>query len=1004
MRSLCQRVLFLVLAVSLPSLLGAQERVITGRVLSADGGAPLPDASVRVVGTVTGSFANTNGSFTINVPSGSTQLRISLLGWRTQDVQVTGGQAGPVIVLLLQDPLMLDEMVVTGTATTVSRRNLANAVATVNAEQLAKVPAATFERQLMGKIAGADIQANNGAPGGGMQINLRGVTSIIGQSTPLFVVDGVIVSNDEFDSGTNVITRASGRSFANGFSSSQDNAANRIADLNPADIETIEILKGSSAAAMYGSKASNGVILSTTKRGQAGDASFSVSQRFGTFDLSNKLDLRVCNTLDEAIDAFGPRAADFYEPGRAFDQEELLAGNNELSYETLVSVSGGNENTRYFASGLNKHDGGIIDGTFYNKQSLRLNLDQNLGDRAVLGLNVNTIRTNTGRGFTNNDNRSVSYWMTLPQTPTFIDIGRDENGDFRKNPFANSNPLQTAALATNDELVWRVIGSADLQIDLFSGSQHSFAFVGTAGSDFFTVKNRVFSPAELQFEPLDSKVGTTFQGNSSSRNLNTSTTLVHTYQPGSALRASTSFGFQYEDRELDVTRILNENLIVGQSNIDQGTNPGIFQNRQRTKDLGLFAQTELLLLDERVTLVGGVRADKSSNNADPSEFFWYPKAAAAYRFRNLIPGAIDELKLRGAWGQSGNQPQFGAKFSVLNSGNNQGLQTLNVSTVTVSEDLHPERQQEFEAGLDATLFSSRAQLEVTLYERRVTELLLNRALPPTTGFTTAIFNGGEIRTRGVESSLMVVPVSTGNFSWTSTTIFSLDRSKILDLPVPPFAAGGFGTALGGFRIENNESPTRIVGRDTVSVDNDPRCDGPCVVGDRIVTGIGDINPDFRMGFSNQFTFGGLSLYSLFDWQQGGDVINLTRWLFDLSKTAADFADPCVTGCVNDETLGEQRLRLYPGRTTKVWVEDATFVKLREVTLTYDFPQEFAQSIWGAVSSLRLNVSGRNLITWTDYTGLDPEVSNFGSQAIARNLDVAPFPPSRSFWLSLDVTF
>jgi hypothetical protein len=261
-----------------------------------------------------------------------------------------------------------------------------------------------------------------------------------------------------------------------------------------------------------------------------------------------------------------------------------------------------------------------------------------------------------------------------------------------------------------------------------------------------------------------------------------------------------------------------------------------------------------------------------------------------------------------------------------------------------------------------------------------------------------------MRTRGVESSLMVVPINTGNFSWTSTTIFSLDRSKILDLPVPPFSAGGFGTALGGFRIENGESPTRIVGRDTVSVDNDPRCDGPCVVGDRIVTGIGDVNPDFRMGFSNQFTFGGLSLYSLFDWQQGGDVVNLTGWLFDLSGTSADFTDPCVNACVGDETLGEQRLRIYPGRTTKVWVEDATFVKLRELTLSYDFSPEFAQSIWGQVSSLRLNVSGRNLITWTDYTGLDPEVSNFGAQAIARNLDVAPFPPSRSFWLSLDVTF
>jgi len=997
----------LLLALALPTSLTAQQREVTGQVLSQTALQPLKDAAVQVAGTRTGTFTDADGRFVVSVPAGAATLEVSLLGWRTTVVDVAAAESS-VVVQLVRDALRLDELVVTGQVTSVARRNLANAVATVSADELTQVPAASIEQQLTGKVAGADIQANSGAPGGGMQINLRGVTSIIGASTPLYVVDGVIVSDVAIDGGSNVVQRASGGSFNNGFASNQDNAPNRIADLNPNDIESIEILKGGSAAAIYGSKASNGVIIITTKQGREGAPRYSFTQRFGTFDLANKLGLRTFETLDEAVEAFGPRAADFYVAGQVFDHEEELAGNNSLSYETAASVSGGSANTRYFASGLLKHDGGIVTGTYYDKQSLRLNLDQSLGSWATLGLNTNLIRSRTGRGFTNNDNRSISYWMTFPQTPTFVDIRANADGDFPENPFANSNPLQTAARATNDEEVWRMIASTDLTADLWSGGDQSLQLVTTAGVDFFSLKNNVFSPPDLQFEPDDGKPGTTYQGNTTNRNLNVSGNLVHAFR-GNALSATTSIGVQYEDVDLDITRVLNEDLIVGQSNIDQGTNPGVFQRRQRTRDLGFFGQEELLLLDERLTLVAGVRADKSSNNADPSEIFVYPKFAAAYRFPDIAPGLLDELKIRGAWGQTGNQPRYGDKFSVLNSGNIAGLQTLRISTTTVAEDLRPERQRELEAGFDATLFDRVAQLEFTAYERRITDLLLRRALPPTTGYATSVFNGGVLETRGIEGALTVVPIQTDDFQWTSTTTFSLDRSEMVELPVPPFRAGGFGTALGGFQIEEGKSPTQIVGRDTV-VANDPRCvvDGPCepgtAAGTRIVTGIGEANPDFRMGFSNDFRFGNFNVYSLWDWQHGGDVVNLTAWLFDLSRTSDDFNDACVENCVDGETLGEQRLRLYPGRTSTIWVEDGSFVKLRELTLTYEVPAETASRLWGGVEGMRVSLSGRNLLRFTSYTGLDPEVSNFGSQAIARNIDVAPYPPSRSFWLSVDLTF
>lgn len=1001
--NLVRRLALSLLLLAMPMAVSAQAREITGRVVTETGQAPLADVAVQLVGTQRGAFTDANGRFSITVPAGPVQLRVSLIGWATQTVDIDAGQMN-VTISLARDVLNLDEIVVTGQATSVARRNLANAVATVSSDELTKTPAASLEQQLAGKIAGADIQANSGAPGGGLQVNLRGVSSIIGAATPLYVVDGVIVSDISVASGTNVIERASGGAFGSGFASNQDNAPNRIADLNPNDIESVEVLKGASAAAIYGSKANNGVIIITTKRGRSGAPQFSLTQRFGTFDLSNKLGLRRFNSMQEAVDVFGPRAADYWD-GNFYDHEEEIAGNNPLSYETALSMSGGTPDTRYFASGLVKHDGGIITGTYYDKQSLRLNIDQNLGDRATIRVNMNGLHTKTGRGFTNNDNRSISYWMTFPQTPTFVNIQK-QGDDWPDNPFANSNPLQTAALAKNDEQVWRIISSAELQVDLLQSDDQSLRFTGNAGADFFNLKNVVFSPPELQFEPLDGKPGTTFLGQTDNLNLNAGGSLVHEWHPESmGISATTSLGMQYEQRELDVARILNEDLIVGQSNIDQGTNPGIFQNRQKVRDLGFFAQEEVLLLDERLLLTAGLRADRSSNNAEPDKYFYYPKFAGSYRFPDLIPGKVDEFKLRAAWGQAGNQPLYGSKFSNLNSGNIAGLQTLNISTTTVAEDLHPERQRELEGGFDATLFNQRAQLEFTAYQRRITELLLRRALPPSSGYNTAIFNGGVMKTTGYEAALQLLPISKPDFEWNSRVTFSKDKTIIEELPVPPFAAGGFGTALGGFRVEEGKSATQIVGRDTTTVVNDPRCDGDCPIGTRIVTGVGDANPDFRMGFSNEIRKGPFSLYSLFDWQHGGDVINLTAWLYDLSQTAGDFADPCnISGCQDGETLGEYRLRVYPGRTSKVWVEDGSFLKLRELTLTYDVPQDLVQGIWGRARFLRLSLSGRNLYTWTGYSGMDPEVSNFGAQAIGRNVDVAPYPPSRSFWLSVDIGF
>lgn len=980
----------------------AQEREIQGSVLAIETDAPLSGANVVVVGTTTGTLTGPNGEFTLSVPAGDVELRVSLIGYQSEDVVVPAGQS-TVTVSLAQDVLDLEGVVVTGQATSVARRNLANAVSTVTAEQLDRAPAQTVETALQGKVAGANISANSGAPGGGMQVNLRGVASINAASQPLYVIDGVVVSNEAIASGANALTNAAGNANA----SNQDNPVNRIADLNPNDIASVEVLKGASAAAIYGSQASNGVILITTKSGTAGVPRYRVSQEFGMYQLSNTIGSRTFETLDEALATYagfaGATAADTarisqsYGDGTAFDHEEQLAGRTDLSTRTSFSISGGDETTRYYASGLLLDDAGIIQNTGYEKQSIRLNLDQRVGPRINLGLNTNLIHSVARRGLTNNDNTGTSYYVTFAGTPTFVDLTPSEEGIYPNNPRERSNPLQTAALLTSDEDVWRFIAAMNADAELFETGTQSLVFRAAGGADYFTQENELFSPPVLQFEPQDGLPGTSILANSDNLNVNGSANLVHTFAPvGGALTATTSAGVQYQDSDLNIARITGRNIVGGQRNVDAATVQSIVENRARTRDLGVYIQEEMLLLDERLLLTAGVRADRSSSNGDPDQFFYYPKAATSYRFPNLGT-YVDELKLRVAYGETGNQPLFGQKFTPLSATNNiGGLPGLVVVGLAGDPDIEPERMREIEGGFDAVLFGGNAELNFTFYQQNITNLLLQRALAPSTGFVTQFFNGGELETRGIEVALDATPIRTDDFSWVTRTTFYTTESTIVELPVPAFETGGFGTALGAFRIQEGRSATQIVGN---TVEND----------EVVVRQIGDATPDFNMAFINDLTFGRFNLSSLFDWQQGGDIINLTKLLYDLNQNSADYELPAGVGSVrpipecSPNCSGRERLAGF-GRYTQQYIEDGSFLKLRELSLSYNLPPELLASVWSGAESVQIRLSGRDLITITDYSGLTPEVSNFGSQPIARNIDVGPFPPSRSFWLGIDIGF
>jgi TonB-dependent starch-binding outer membrane protein SusC len=969
----------------------AQVRQITGRVTNSQDDQGLAGATVAVSGTAIVAETNNDGNFVVGAPDGDQTLVVRAIGFKRQQVSVPGSQAS-ANVALEPDVFNLEEIVITGQATGVERQNLPNAVATVSASELNRAPAPTLESALQGKIPGAYIQANSGAPGGGYQLNLRGVSTINASVDPLYVVDGIVVSNAAIPNGQNAVSCAQ----CGGNPRNQDNPVNRIADLNPQDIERIEVLKGGSAAAIYGSKATNGVVIITTKRGQVGKPQFSMSQKFGFSSRANELGSRTFSTLDEALSVFSDTAAvtAAFQPGRSFKFEDQLYGEKGLSYETNASVSGGTENTKYFISGLVKNDEGIALNTGYKKQSLRSNLDQELGSGVQIQVNLDGTHSLSKRGLSNNDNSSTSPYVAFSGTPSFLDLlpaGGIRDGllpaDFPTNSFVASNPLQTFNFLKNDEDVWRILGTTTLRWSAIRSARSNLQFTGVGGVDYFQQDNNLVSPPELQFENADGQPGTVVLSKSSNRNLNAALNLSHIFNPSASEEGTqwtTSAGIQYEERRLFATQILARTLLPGQESPQQTTSQTVGSRLEPERDLGIFGQEEVLLANRRLLLTAGLRADRSSSNGNTDKFFFYPKFAASYRFARPF-GGVDAIKLRGAYGQTGNRALFGSKYVTDTTGTIGGLFGTYINNRSGDPLIQPERQEEFEGGIDATFGDGRAELTLTVYQRNIRDIILEQTVAPSVGQELRVFgNGGRLRNRGLEASLTLQPVQSRDVNWIFRTTFFANRAKITELNVPPFQTGGFALSLGTFQLEEGSSPTQIFGL----AGTDP------VTGAPIAGKVGDANPDFQMSFSNDIDFKRFTLGFLFDWKFGGDIINLTEFLYDGVANSKDFV-----------TAGAARASRLSAGFTDAYVQNGSYLKLREVNLSYNLPDGFTSRLFGSgVRYTRLSLTGRNLLRITPYRGLDPEVSNFANQAIVRNIDVAPFPPSRSFFLSIDLGF
>jgi TonB-linked SusC/RagA family outer membrane protein len=960
---------------------------VTGKVIEGATNQPLLGANVIIKGTATGAVTDFDGNFSINVENFPATLVFSTLGFKTVEVVLTEPRV--VNVTLEESSTGLNEVLISGLASSTKRSNSANAVASVSADQLTGVTVQSgLDGALYGKFTGAEIKSNSGAPGGGISMRLRGVTSIFGDQQPLFIVDGVYVDNSSIGLGNNIVSQAAGGGNP---SSNQDDASNRIADIDPEDIESVEILKGASAAAIYGSRAAGGVVLITTKRGKLGRPQTSFSQVVGFRSPTQLLGIR--DYTQAQITALGG-------PSNAVlrDYEAEVFDKTRVSSTTRFSTSGANENTDYFFGATHRNEPGLVDNTGYTKSSVRLNIGQRFNDWLDLYVTTNYINSESDRGFFNNGNanRTVGYAMAF--TYPWEDLS-PVDGVYPQGG-AGSNALETIALTTNKEEVSRFIGSAKTNVKLWSTDNQRLKLVLEGGFDQYTLRTTSIFPSGLTyFRDPTSLGGVSISGTTISTNYNLSVFLVHNLDLDNGLSFSTQVGSFVQDFDRNTVITIASGLNGSQTNLGQSSNVSTQQTIRPQRDKGFFAQEEINFNDQIIGTFG-IRGDKSTNNGNADEMNYYPKANLALNLHKFDFWSIDELssfKPRIAYGEAGRFPNFNDRFSLMNAQFIGGASGLSPGNLRGNPNIGPERQTELEFGLDFGLLDNRFNFEISFYNKKISDLLIQSQFPTSSGFTTEVVNGGELVNKGVELGLNANILQKDDFSWNASIKWWKNKSEVTSLDVPSFTNGGFAASLGQFLIQEGKSATQIVGTYDASAftaeeiaRRDPEGDGFFVYG--------NAEPDFQMSWYNEIKYKSFDFTFLWHWKKGGDNINLTTLLYDLAGTTWDYndtgLDPSGQLSNGDYRAGQAFVNPDPV------IEDAGYVKLREVGVFYTLPDGLVKY----ADKIKVGISGRNLINIFDYNSYDPEVSNFGNNVLANNVEVTPYPTSKFINFHLNVNF
>ena len=1018
MRKFCGVVAVLIAAL-LPATVSAQSATVTGRVVDQSTQRPLAEAQVNIAGTNRGTTTNAQGVFTItNVPTGSVEVRASRYGYQqgTQRITAAAGQTATVTFALSQAVVELGGLIVTATGQEQRVREVGNAVTKIELQEVELAPVQNFSQLLQGRAPGVTIIQNSGTVGAASRIRIRGASSVSLSGTPLMIVDGVRVNND---------TEATGL-FTGGQSVS------RIDDLNPEDIESVEILKGPAASALYGTAAANGVIQITTKRGQRGSARIrGFAQRTSLETLRsqvptnylargrNAAGARVnCDVLSRASGSCVGMPDSVYEYSPLFEQRDSPLRDGQLDkYGASISGGSGDGDITYYVSAEAEEGQGVTIQNEIDRANFRANFSSQVNEK--LKLNASTGFVTSFISLPQNDNSGSGIFLTALRgspDPTNIERFGGWQAPYRPTTVSawdNHEDLRRFTGSVNAD--WRPLSwlgvNATAGLDQSNRFEKSFVDQGGLASGFLATGLRE------QYR-VQEREGT------ASLNAN----MVH--ELGRAITSTTTGGVQYNESVFDWTYAAGLNVTPGTKIAAEPSSAD--ESQGGDKLFGVYASQQFGLAD-RLFVTAAIRGDQNSAFGENIGFITYPAISASWVVAEepWFPALtfLSNLRLRAAYGESGLRPTrlaaartFVDRAAAFEGGITPGYVTSNIGNA----DLRAEISRETEFGGELGLFDDRLGVELTRYDKKTDDALVRRPLPPSLGGPlNQFFNLGSVRNQGWEGSVRAEPIRSERFDLNLRFNFSTNKNRLVtlgDSTIPPIVFGQQrhyeGYPLGGYwqpkyTFEDKNSDGLIQRAEVtralrVCRDTSPQ---PCVQQEDTVYNtsyIGAAIPTREMSFNADVTlFRAFRLSGLLDHKGGHKLSNFGRRIRCAEAALSFCEERHVPGAASLEQQAAMQARQL-GFGVGGYIEDADFWKLRELSLTWTVPQMLIRRL-RATDGLSLTVSGRNLKTWTEYSGPDPEVgfsindnnSDPGKHYIA---DLLTLPAPRSVVIRVDASF
>lgn len=997
---------------------------IRGRVTSEDG-ETLVGANIILKGTTIGTTTDVEGNYTFDVPDPNGILVFSYIGYLSQEVPVNNRQV--IDVALVADVQSLQAVQIIGYGTQ-TKAEVTSAISSVSSDQIKDMPLVGLDQAIQGRAAGVQVTNNSGAPGGGVTIRVRGTSSLGAGNEPLYVIDGVPINN------TQTFNQQTGEERINGMS-----------NINPSDIESIEILKDAASTSIYGARAANGVVLINTKRGKSGKPRIELNTWYGFSQVANRYDL--LDASDFAVLVNEGLATVNVAP--VYSQEFIDNPSVNTDWQSAIfrtapttninlSTRGGSDKTRYMLSAGYMDQQGVIIESRFKRYNLRVNLDQDIGKRIKIGNSLTASYTlndrlrNTGAARSDGGEQNFLFGSPVltsaharsPATPIMDPV----SGQYSFDPLAPlfPNPVAMAEAQDINNSTIRLIGNVFGEYEIVDGLR----FRTQLGTDLRYENEDFFMP------PFPDQKQGNGTGRASVRNFNevlwlTENYLTYDFNLGGRHKFQALAGASFQESQWESSF----SYVAGfGSDRIKTLNGGsqILESTSNAESWGIssyFGRLNYNLADKYLFSVN-YRVDGSSRFGRNNKYGQFPSASIGWNMieEEFMQGvrSLSNLKLRASYGITGNQ-EIGNYSHMgtlgVGGGTNLGRNYLNRLGAVVNnipnDDFSWEQTAQFNAGIDLGLFNNRVNVTTDYYIKTTSDLLLDIPMPRTSGFASTLTNIGEMENRGFEFSLNTVNLD-GELSWRSNLNFSMNRNKVLSLVGDQdirvresIARVGYPVSFYLFEREKLVDPATGT---VIIVDKDESGGDPTDFDRQIM---GSPFPKHIGGFTNEFRYKGFDLTVFFQWSYGNKIFNNTRkWMEEMRRDLQSTIGYNTTREAFDNRWTQPGdVTEYPGVFYDLrnqdhflahngWLEDGSYLRLKTLTLGYNFPDALNKRL--KLSGVRAYVSSNNLLTFTSYSGYDPEVNHFTSQGLGGNIatgyDYGTFPQPRTFIMGLNVSF